>query len=1037
MALDLLEQLLPHVQQHIYPSIVPVSDWKIRVGDVPNGFAPSLNDNSWTPIHPPQANWGAYDTTFWFRSKVTVPPEFANKPLALLLDIADGLVYVNGRPFQGLDLHHQSVPLTEKARAGQIYALAIQAYSGRKKEQNVFRRADLATLNPTARALFAALTLLRDLERFYGPGSIESKEIRELIRKTLIYLKYFKPDGEEYPNAIARAHKFLLQTLEAEFKTEVPGTVQLVGHSHLDVVWLWTIREARRKIGRTFSTMLRLMEGFPEFMFAQSQPLLYSLAKSDYPDLYKQIKDRVTAGRWEPVGAFWVEPDCQMPSGESLVRHIFYGKKFFREEFGLEVDTAWLPDSFGFSWSLPQILAKSGIRYFFTTKLSWNDTTKFPYNSFHWKGIDGSKVLAHVPPVGLEGQVQPKDIQKSWEEFRHQEQLTDVLQTYGFGDGGGGPVPKDLHTMTYLNNMPALPRLRLSRVQDFFRNLETQSKQLPEWNSELYLEKHRGTFSTQARIKKANRESERLLYTAELLSVLASLNEGKKYPHGDLEKSWKRLLQNQFHDILSGTIIEEAAADADKDFLRLQGTTEGIIKKMGSSLTKSAKRSLKEFHTSILNTLPWARTGYVEIQVRSREKFFRVTAQSGTPIESQIVGRGKGTTTILCYIENIPPLAATSVIITPSDTKPSAVEPWKASPRFIETPVYRLRLDSQGNFTSIHDKRLRREILKKGQRGNVLQTFHDTPAEWEAWDIDAGYESRKADILKFKSMKIAEQGPLRMTIEVIRKTDRGSVVRQSIRFYHKSPLIDFLSFVKWSDSQILLKAAFPLNVNATRARFEIPFGSIERTTKPKSPEDKAKFEVPVHQWLDISDAKFGVGLLNNAKYGCDVKESTLRLTLLRSPHYPHSVDPQKLKDKAVTDQGEQEFTYSLSPHQGDWKRGETVRRARELNNPLLIIENADAKNLPSLIHSLPSNINVDSVRKASESDEVILRLSEVHGDSGRIALQFGYGILQASACDLMETVQERLKPTKGKLMLKFSPFEVKTLRIRFRSRTRR
>lgn len=1037
MALDLLEQLLPHVQRHIYPSLIPISDWKIKVGDVPNGFAPSLNDNNWTPIHPPQANWGAYDTTFWFRSKITIPPEFANQPVAVVLDIPDGLLYVNGRPHQGLNTHHQAVVLTEKARAGQVFSLAIQAYSGRKKEPNAFRRADLAILNQTARALFYALSLLRDLERFYGPGSIESKEIRELIRKTLIYLKYFKPEGEEYPNAIGRAHKFLLQTLEAEFRTEVPGTVHLVGHSHLDVVWLWTQREARRKVGRTFSAMLRLMEEFPEFLFSQSQPLLYSFAKADYPELYKQIKERVAAGRWEPVGALWVEPDCQIPSGESLVRQIYYGKKYFREEFGIEVDTAWLPDSFGFPWSLPQLLVKSGIRYFFTTKLSWNDTTKFPYNSFVWKGIDGSKVLAHIPPVGLEGQVQPKDIQQSWDAFRHQEQLTDVLQTYGLGDGGGGPAPRDLHTISHLNNLPAMPKSRLSKVQDFFRGLETQTKLLPEWNSELYLEKHRGTFTTQARIKKANRESERLLYTAELLSVLASLNEGKKYPYGDLEKAWKRLLQNQFHDILSGTIIEDAASDAAGDFLRLKAAVEPIIKNMGSSLTKAMKRNAKEFHISIQNTLPWPRSGYVEIPVKSKEKYFRVSDATGNPIEHQVVSRGKGTTTLLCHLENIPAFAGTSVIVNVSDTRPPATEPWKASLRYFETPVYRVRMDSQGNFTSIHDKRLRREILKKGQRGNVLQAFHDHPAEWEAWDIDAGYENKKADILKLKAIRVTEQGPLRLTVEITRKSDKGSVIRQQVRFFHRSPLIEFQSFIKWSDTQILLKASFPLNVNSSRARFEIPFGSIERTTKPKSPEDKAKFEVPVHQWMDISDVKFGVGLLNNGKYGCDVKETTLRLTLLRSPHYPHPVDPQKLKDRAVTDAGEHEFTYTLAPHQGNWKRGETIRRARELNHPLLVTENAEAKQIPSLLHSLPSNINVDSVRRAADTDEVILRLSEVHGESGKVPLQFGYGVLQASACDLLENVQERLKPAKGKLSLKFTPFEVKTLRIRFRPRTRR
>ncbi|MBI4419171.1 MAG: alpha-mannosidase [Ignavibacteriales bacterium] len=1037
MALDLLDQILPSVQRHIYPAIVPISDWKIKVGDIPNGFAPSLNDNNWTPITPPQARWGAYDTTFWFRSKVTIPPGFANQPLALLLDFSEGLLFVNGKAHHGLDGHHWAVPLTPRARAGQTYSLAVQAHSGRKKEQNEFRQADLAVVNPTARALHSGLSLLRDLEKFYGQGSPESKEIRELIRRSLIYLKYFKPDGEEYPNAIGRAYRFLTQTLEAEFRTEIPGKIHVLGQSHLDVAWLWTLRETRRKAARTFSSALRLMEEFPEFRFAQSQPLLLDFVKSDHPELYKLIRQRIAEGRWEPVGAMWVEPDCQMPSGESLIRHIARGKRFVKQEFGIDIDTAWLPDSFGFPWSLPQILVKSGIRYFFTTKLSWNDTTAFPYNSFRWQGIDGTQVLAHMPPVGLEGQIKPADFRKNWERFSQQEQLSDVLQTYGHGDGGGGPTAGDLHALSFMQQLPALPTVRITSLKEFCLKLEEHSKELPVWSDDLYLEKHRGTFSTNGRIKKAHRVSERALYTAELLSVLALLCSGRKYPEADLEKSWKRLLQNQFHDILAGTVIQDAAEEALKDFDRIRAVAESVVKSSATVLSRSVRRRAKEFHFSVFNTLPWTRSAYVEVPIKSKERNFRVTDARGKSVEYQIIARAKGVTTILCYVEDIPPVSAVHLTIIPTDTKRDIEAQWKASTRLIETPIYRIRMDSQGNFTSIQDKKSRKEVLKKGQRGNALQSFHDAPDEWEAWDLEGGYDNRKADVLRFKSARVAEEGPLRMTIEVIRRSDRGSIVQQRIQLFHRSPLIEFRTRLVWNDSNILVKAAFPLNVHSSALRCEVPFGSQERTTKPKTPAERAKFEVPVHQWMDISDPKFGVSLLNDGKYGCDAKESTMRLTLIRSPHYPHPIDPRASTDSAVTDQGDQEFSYALYPHQGDWRKAETVRRAREFNHPVLVWSNVEPREFPPLLHSLPSNILADSIKRADNGDGIVIRLHEAHGQVTRCTLQSGFGILQAEECDLMEQVHTKLKTSKGGIPLKFSPFEIKTLRVRFRARKSR
>ena len=1038
MALDLLDQILPHVRDHIYPSIIPISDWKIRVGDVSNGASPSLNDANWTVVKPPQAQWGAFDTTFWFRSSVTVPAEFSGKPLVLLLDFPDGLLYINGKPYQGLDKNHRTVFLTEKARTNQTFSIAVQAYSGRKKESNVFGRADLAVLNPTARSLFVGLSFLKDLEKFYSNSPQDAKEIRELIRKTLIYLKYFKPDGEEYPNAIGRAYRFFVQNLEADLRTDVQGLVHLIGHSHLDVVWLWTFREARRKAGRTFSSMLRLMDEFHEFKFTQSQPLLYQTVKNDYPDLFKDIKRRVGEGRWEPVGAMWLEPDCNLPNGESLARHLWWGKKFLRDEFGIDSTILWLPDTFGFNWALPQLMKLSGVRYFFTTKLAWNDTTVFPHNSFWWKGIDGSKVLAHMPPVGLEGLVSARDFKKSWDQFQQKEELTEVLQTYGFGDGGGGPTKEHIENIRNFRSLPHLPPVQISTAAEFFKILEEKGKELPVWESELYLERHRGTYTTHGWIKKENRECEGLLYNAELLSSLFLLNGGKKYPVSDLERAWKLLLKNQFHDILPGTSIPDAYEEVRKDYATLRNITGEAIRRSLLNFSKPAKKSSKEFRFAFFNPLAWERDAYVEVSFKSKDKRFQVLDGEGNAVAHQILGKNKGTITLLCYFERVGACSTVSLVITPATEKKEELPvQWKITSRVLETPLYRIRIDTQGNLTSIHDKRLRRELLKKGSRANVIQTFHDTPQQWETWDIDANVENKKADLLRFKLMKVVEQGPLRVTLEVVRRSDRGSLITQHMRLYHKSPNIEFRTRVKWNDSRILVKAAFSFNLNPPAATYEIPFGSIRRSAKPKAPADKAKFEVPALQWADLSDAKFGVSLLNDGKYGYDAREGTIRLTLLRSPHYPHPVDPLKSTSAQVTDQGNQEFTYAIYPHAGDWKRGNSIRRARELNTPLITVPNAVGKPLVPLVTSLPENIVLSSVKKAETRNDLILRFYEGYGEAGKRNLEFGYGIEQAAECDLLENVTQKLKPSKGRLSMKFTPFEIKTLKIRFRPRKKR
>ena len=517
MAAELYDEIIPHIENSIYPSHLPVSEWKLKEGEITGANNRKFSDKSWSKFQVP-GSWGKNDKTFWFRQTVTVPAEWSGKPVVLLIDVPEGLLYLDGEPYHGIDANHNEILLTTKARTNQAFLLAIEAYSGRKNDLNKLHRSEIAVVDLTAKALFHCLTTLHELEEMYEHGSQESKTIRELIRRTLIFLKYFKPGSEEYPNAISRAYMFLINTMESEPQTSLPGIVHLVGQSHLDVAWLWSLHETKKKSGRTFSTALRLMEEFPLFKFSQSQAVLYELTKDNYPSLYKQIKQRVAEGRWEIAGSTWVEPDCNIPNGESLVRQILYGKRFFKTEFGTESNIVWLPDSFGFSWSLPQILRKSGIDFFFTTKLAWNDTTKFPYSTFWWQGMDGTKILAHQPPVGLEGSVKPKDIAKSWEEFLQKDQnCTNVLQTFGFGDGGGGPTSTQIEASRVLRNSTGLPQSMISTAKEFFTQASLQTDSLPTWNLDLYLEKHRGTFTTHGWIKKANRTAERQLYESELL----------------------------------------------------------------------------------------------------------------------------------------------------------------------------------------------------------------------------------------------------------------------------------------------------------------------------------------------------------------------------------------------------------------------------------------------------------------------------------------------------------------------------------------
>jgi alpha-mannosidase len=1041
MVIELLEEILPHLENSIYPGKLPIPDWKMKEGEIPGAHSRAFNDKSWSNFRVP-GTWGKNDKTFWFRSTVETPPDWSGKPLVFLMEMPEALLYLDGEPYQGIDRNHDHILLTKKARANQSFQIAIEAYSGRKNDLNKFHRAELAVIDQNAKALFHGLTTLHELDNIAEHGSQESKNIRELIRRTLVFLKYFKPGSEEYPNAISRAYNFLIATINTEPQATLPGLVHLIGQSHLDVAWLWHLNETRKKCGRTFSSALRLMEEFPEFKFAQSQAVLYELTRDNYPAVYKQIKQRVAEGRWEVVGSTFVEPDCNIPNGESLIRQILYGKRFFKSEFGVDTNILWLPDSFGFGWSLPQILRKSGIEYFFTTKLAWNDANKFPHNTFWWQGIDGTRILAHQPPVGLEGSVHPRDILKSWEEFVQKEQgCTHVLQTFGYGDGGGGPSQEQVESSKVLRNNSGLPRSELSTTKEFFSQATQQADSLPTWNSELYLERHRGTYTTQGWIKRANRLAERSIYNAELLSVMAKLYgdspRSRSYPQQELDRTWKLILLNQFHDIVTGTSIPDVFQRARADFVDIEKTTSSLLHRAFGGMTRPGSKSTKEFHFTVFNTLAWQRSEYVEFEIASKAKHFTVEASDGQPLEYQVISSLKGTTRILCYIEGIPPYSFFSLTIRPSQAPPEQSEPWEISPKNIETPIYRLRFDGKGNFSSIYDKGLRKELIEKGQRGNVLQAFKDTPKQWDAWDIDSDFERQHLDLFELKKHQILETGPLRAIVRNIYVSHNGSELAQEIVLYHKRSQIVFSSKARWKEKQILLKVAFPFNIKSNQATYEIQFGAINRSSRHKTDLEKAQFEVPAQQWADVSDVRFGVSLLNDCKYGCDARDNTLRLTLLRSPFYPHPTEPERFNDVKHTDQGEHIFSYAFQPHAGNWKQGESIRRAREFNNPVLVLEHLIGKKLLPLATCSKKNIFIDSIKKAEDTDDIVIRLHEGHGDATDTTLALGFKAKTVAECDLMEQNVKPLKASKNKLQLKFRPFEIKTVKFELKSGKKR
>jgi alpha-mannosidase len=825
-----------------------------------------------------------------------------------------------------------------------------------------------------------------------------------------------EPLPEEARRAVERARGALAGRLKG-IKAEYPpaGRLALCGHAHIDLAWLWPLAETRRKARRTFSSVLGLMDRYEDFTFNQSSAQLYRWIEEDDPELFGRIGERIAEGRWEPVGGSWTEPDCQITGGEAFVRQLFYGQRFFDERFGRRSSVAWLPDVFGFSPGIPQLLRGAGITGFFTAKLKWSETNRFPRDLFAWEGIDGSRVIAHSfrnPGMDYNGDVAPFDVLGVWRNFEGKRRHPESLFTFGWGDGGGGPSEEMLESYDRLKDFPALPRLRMTRVDDFFDGLPQTG--LPEWVGELYLELHRGTLTTQGRVKRLNREAEHRLLEAEAFATVAALH-GSPYPGEELEAAWKTLLLNQFHDILPGSSVREVYEDAHRQLEETVATAEGL--RDGALGRLAAGRESGDTKALLVANASLHPRGVTVLLPGKHPEGAYVVDAADTPLPTQRTQEGLLVHAPHCTVAGI---GWTTLRVERGSAggdpsvAPDVGAREEGKGAVIENGLLRVEVGSDGTLRRICDEEAGREVL--AGRANQLWAYVDKPRDWDAWDVEEDYEASGEEIPAGR-VEVVERGPLRAAVRVERRW-RGSRVTQTYSLLSGSRRLDIFTEVDWREKQVMLRALFPLNIRTNEATFETMYGTLGRPTHRNTSWDAARFEVSAHRFADLSEPGYGVALLNDGKYGHSATGNVLGLSLLRSPLYP---DP-------FADEGHHRFTYSIFPHSGDWTEAGVVREAFALNSPLVTVVGGGSSEY-GFVAAEGLELALGSLKKAEGGQGVILRLYEPHGARGEAVLRFSSGVEHAERTDLLEEPGGEVEARGDQIRLDVRPFEVITLRV--------
>ncbi len=1042
----ILQRKLAAIKGAILKDRRELTSWKTRQGffESPGKYT---NIEPWEDIHMGDRWICADGTTRWFKREIVIPEEFAGKNVVLELDFGgEGLVRIDGVIQSALTSYLKEneatrtrVVLPRVPKAGETFEVEVEAglnymefaYYRRQGAVDIeyqFRYALLGVVDteieqyyfdiktaydamhalksPIEKVVETTVNLPRDIARVFESLTKDSYIYRKLLDAVLHSLTIVDVDygHEALVKSIEPARKVLKEKLD-RIPHNPHALIKFVGQAHIDTAWLWPVKETVRKCGKTMANVLDLMDRYNEFIFAFSQPQLFEYTKEYYPELYERIKEKVKSGQFELVGNTWVEMDTNVPSGESLVRQLLYGRNFFIKEFGQYSKVFWMPDVFGYSWALPQIIKRSGMDYFFTSKLINNDTNKFPHSLFMWQGIDGTRILSYVQRLNYNGRYNPETVETIYNRFEQKDKTDDLLMTFGFGDGGGGPNYQMLETGRRLKSFPGLQKTEINTSQSFFEAVNPIKDQLPVWNDEMYYEYHRGTYSSQARTKMHNRRAELGMRQAEILASMALEKMGAKYPYEQILKAYKIILRNQFHDIIPGSSIKAVYDDCEKEYAEVLEIIEEIQKDALNSITKASAPE----EITVFNSLSWERLGHVRVNLPEGLEDGRIVDEQGNEVPSTIDGHE-------IEFEACVPALGSKVyrIESKAAIDDTAI---KVSENSMENKFYKISLDAGGNLTGIYDKRNASEVLEQDKPSNLLQIFEDKPCCETAWNIDLEYQNKGWDLIDGK-VEVVEQNPVKGVVRVTKQFNLSTIV-QDITIYSSIPRIDFKTRVDWQETEKMLKAAFFVNVLSSKATYEIQFGAIERPTHWNTPYDKAKFEVCGHKWADLSEGGYGVSLLNDSKYGYDIKENRMRITLLRSP-----IDPDPVADKGI-----QEFCYSLYPHKGDFIEGKTVNAGYELNVPLVAISGRRMLEEGSYAKVSRKNVIIDTIKAAEDGDGIIMRVYESAGIRGNVEITLNELPAKVQECNLMEENERIIDTVDATFDFDIKPFEIKTFRI--------
>ncbi|RUR75532.1 alpha-mannosidase [Chlorogloeopsis fritschii PCC 9212] len=1021
-------------------------NWRYFAGDLTIAEVTSTSLSGWTPVElnaKGHIAWAAGQEVLWLAQKFVIPQDIQgyllgglSLRLALVWWANAVEVYVNGVLAAEGDLFDFSprVLLSSAVTPGEEFFVALRLVSpghcdgALVRSLLVYESTDESRLDPGFVADELAV-MQRYLESF-APGKLD-----DLVAVVEGIMNRRGAENTEEEKGELEKELFSLRESLSKFKIpSLDSKIYLVGHAHLDMAWLWRVSETWRAAQNTFESVLKLQQDFSELIFCHSTPALYAWVEKNRPDLFKRIQAKVADGCWEVVGGFWVEPDLNLIAGESIVRQLLYGQRYVLEKFGKLSAVEWVPDSFGFCATLPQFLQQAGIKYFVTQKLRWNDTTKFPYGAFWWRAPDGSEIFSFMSASIGEG-IEPVKMAEYAIEWQNQTGFADSLWLPGVGDHGGGPTRDMLEVARRWQKSSFFPGLEFTTVEKYLKQLQsknntqelniTSSSDLPRWDDELYLEFHRGCYTTHADQKRWNRRCESLLFQAELFAAIAKISCGAIYPKAELEAAWKKLLFNQFHDILPGSSITEVYEDALPEWQDIEkvGTEilQGSLSAIASQIRFPDPPLSNCLPVIVFNSLNWQRCEVVSVSLPSDatpDQEWRIYDAAGQEVVSQL-----SAATLLFLASDIPPVGYRLFWLCRSQTKKGhnkayyedtnlglqKQQQFSSKNLTLENEFLRVIIHEEtGNLSSIFDKVNNKEVLNQAG-GNQLQAFQDSGQYWDAWNIDPNYAQHPLPPTHLKSIQWLENGSVQSRLRVVQQFGNSEFCCDYI-LQAASPILKIATKVDWQERQVLVKAAFPLNLEADFATYEIPCGAISRPTKPQTAVEQAKWEVPALRWADLSanheGSVYGVSLLNDCKYGYDSQPNQLRLTLLRSPNWPDS----------QADRGLHEFTYALYPHAGNWKSAQTVRRGYEFNIPLQVMVNPQNSRFESsspaekflgarvsFLDLSAENLVLMALKQAEDDPEqLILRCYECHGETAELFLQNNLGLSLEDSVDLLE-----------------------------------